>query len=259
MVSRVHRFLRDRTLPTAEPVWHLTGNTDDIFFHDAYLGCLSLTGTIRHWTLEQDPKALVVVLTAEGELVPEANALSDLLHSRCKPRAPQMIPAKATEGVPDSQSPDRTAESTTKNLHSRAGSRRYADQLTLLSSVFTRPRSRSIIVIVFGLPEQFERAASEKEESFELRRTVRALVQYAQENIGSFLFLVDPRAELNARLLQGHSSITIDIPTPAPEEIEVALARVSLRHDITMRHTNSIANYLSANGNLQSALRRILL
>ena len=78
-----------------------------------------------------------------------------------------------------------------------------------------------------------------------------------QENIGSFLFLVDPRAELNARLLQGHSSITIDIPTPAPEEIEVALARVLLQHDITMRHTNSIANYLSANGNLQSALRRI--
>ena len=257
MVSRVHRFLRDRTLPTAEPVWHLTGNTDDIFFHDAYLGCLSLTGTIRHWTLEQDPKALVVVLTAEGELVPEANALSDLLHSRCKPRAPQMIPAKATKGVPNSQSPDRTAESTTKNLHSRTGSRRYADQLALLSSVFTRPRSRSIIVIVFGLPEQFERAASEKEESFELRRTVRTLVQHAQESIGSFLFLVDPRAELNARLLQGHSSITIDIPTPAPEEIEVALARVSLRHDITMRHTNSIANYLSANGNLQSALRRI--
>lgn len=257
MVSQVHRFLHGRTLSTAEPVWYLTGNTNDIFFHDAYLGCLSLTGTIRHWTLEQDPEALVVVLTAEGELVPEANTLTDLLHSRRKPRAPQKIPAKVSEGVPDSQSPDRTAESTVEDLHSRTGSRRYADRLALLSSVFTRPRNRSIIAIVFGLPEQFERAASEKEESFELRDTVRALVQHAQDNIGSLLFLVDPRAELSAHLLQSRSSITIDIPTPAPEEIEAALARISLRHDITMRRTNSIANYLAANGNLQSALSRI--
>ena len=85
MVSRAHRFLRGRTLSTAEPVWHLTGNTDDIFFHDAYLGCLSLTDTILHWTLEQDPEALVVVLTAEGELISEANALTDLPHYRRKP------------------------------------------------------------------------------------------------------------------------------------------------------------------------------
>lgn len=256
MVSRVHRFLRGRTLSTAKPVWHLTGNTDDIFFHDAYLGCLSLTGTIRNWTLEQDPEALVVVLTDEGELVPEANAITDLLHSRRKPHAPRRILANASEDVSASRSPDRTAESATENLHSRTGSRRYADQLALLSSVFTRPRNRSIIAIVFGLPEQFERVASEKEKSFELRKMVRALVQHAQDNIGSLLFLVDPRAELSARLLQSHSSITIDIPTPAPEEIEAALARISLRHDITMRHTNSIANYLAANGNLQSALRR---
>lgn len=257
MVSRAHRFLRGRTLSTAEPVWHLTGNTDDIFFHDAYLGCLSLTDTILHWTLEQDPEALVVVLTAEGELISEANALTDLPHYRRKPRAPRRIPANASEDVPASQSPDQTAESAAENLHSRTGSRRYADQLALLSSVFTRPRSRSIIAIIFGLPEQFERAASEKEESFELRKTVRALVQHVQESIGSLLFLVDPRTELGARLLQSHSSITIDIPTPAAEEIEVALARVSLRHNITMRHTKSIASYLATNGNLQSALRRI--
>ena len=257
MVSRAHRFLRGRTPSTAEPVWHLTGNTDDIFFHDAYLGCLSLTDTIRHWALEQDPEALVVVLTAEGELIPEANALTDLLHSRRKPRAPRRIPTKTSEGAPASQPPDRTAESTTENLYSRTGSRRYADQLAFLSSVFSRPRSHSIIAIVFGLPEQFERAASEIEKSFELRKAVRALVQHAQENIGSLLFLVDPRTELSVHLLQSHSSITIDIPTPAPEEIEVALARVSLRHDITMRHTKSIARYLATNGNLQSALRRI--
>ena len=256
MVSRVHRFLRGRTLSTAEPVWHLTGNTDDIFFHDAYLGCLSLTDTIRHWMLEQDPEALVVVLTAEGELIPEANALTNILHSRRKLRAPRRILANASEDVSASRSPDRTVESATEDLHSRTGNRRYVDQLVLLSSVFTRPRSRSIIAIIFGLPEQFERAAPE-EESFELRDTVRALIQHAQENIGFFLFLVDPRVELNARLLQSHSSITIDIPTPAPEEIEAALARISLRHDIAMRHTNSIADYLAMNGNLQSALRRI--
>ena len=257
MVSRVHRFLRGRTLSTAEPVWHLTGNTDDIFFHDAYLGCLSLTDTIRHWTLEQDPKALVVVLTAEGELISEANALTNLLHSRREPRVPQRIHANASESIPVSHPFDRTAESAAEDLCSRTENRRYADQLALLSSIFTRSHSRSIIAIVFGLPEQFERIASEKEESFELRKTVRALVQHAQENIGSFLFLVDPRTELNAHLLQSHSSITIDIPTPTPEEIEFALARVSLRHDITIRHTKSIASHLATNGNLQSSLRRI--
>ena len=257
MVSRAHRFLRGRTPSTAEPVWHLTGNTDDIFFHDAYLGCLSLTDTIRHWTLEQDPKALVVVLTAEGELISEANALTNLLHSRREPRVPQRIHANASESIPVSHPFDRTAESAAEDLSSRTENRRYADQLALLSSIFTRSHSRSIIAIVFGLPEQFERIASEKEESFELRKTVRALVQHAQENIGSFLFLVDPRTELNAHLLQSHSSITIDIPTPTPEEIEFALARVSLRHDITIRHTKSIASHLATNGNLQSSLRRI--
>lgn len=257
MVSRAHRFLRGRTPSTAEPVWHLTGNTDDIFFHDAYLGCLSLTDTILHWTLEQDPKALVVVLTAEGELIPEANALTNLLHSRRESRVPQRIRANASESIPVSHPFDRTAESAAEDLCSRTENRRYADQLALLSSIFTRPHNRSIIAIVFGLPEQFERIASEKEESFELRKTVRALVQHAQENIGSFLFLVDPRTELNAHLLQSHSSITIDIPTPTPEEIEFALARVSLRHDITIRHTKSIASHLATNGNLQSSLRRI--
>ena len=253
MVSRVHRFLRGRTLSTVEPVWHLTGNTSDVFFHDAYLGCLSLTDTIRHWTLEQDPEALVVVLTAEGDLIPEADVLTGL-HYKREPCAPHHIPANTFDDVLTSRLPGRTAESTAEDLHSR--SRRYSDQLALLSFAFTQPLSRSVIAVIFGLPEEFERAAS-KGESFELKKVMHALVRHAQENTGSFLILVDPRAELSTRLSQSHSSIIIDIPTPTSEEIEAALARVSLRHDIAMRHTNSIANYLAANGNLQSALRRI--
>ena len=253
MVSRVHRFLRGRTLSTVEPVWHLTGNTSDVFFHDAYLGCLSLTDTIRHWTLEQDPEALVVVLTAEGDLIPEADVLTGL-HYKREPCAPHHIPANTFDDVLTSRLPGRTAESTAEDLHSR--SRRYSDQLALLSFAFTQPLSRSVIAVIFGLPEEFERAAS-KGESFELKKVMHALVRHAQENTGSFLILVDPRAELSTRLSQSHSSIIIDIPTPTSEEIEAALARVSLRHDIAMRHTKSIASYLATNGNLQSSLRRI--
>ena len=87
---------------------------------------------------------------------------------------------------------------------------------------------------------------------------VRALVRHAQESTGSLLVLVDPRAELSPRLLRSCSTVTINILTPSREEIEVALARVSLRHSITMRHdAKSIASYLATNGNLQDALRRI--
>lgn len=257
MVSRVHRFLRGRTLSTVEPVWHLTGNTGDIFFHDAYLGCLSLTDTIRHWTLEQDPEALVVVLTAEGDLTPGADTLTDLLHARRKlPVHRSRILANASNDIIVSSPPDRTSRrSIAEDIHSHVGSREYVDRLALLSAVFTQSRS-STVAVVFGLPEQFERATSEGE-PFELQKMVRALVQHAQGSTRSLLVMVDPRAELNTCLLQSYSTVTINIPTPPQEEIEVALARVSLRHNITMHHTKSIAGYLATNGNLQSAFRRI--
>ena len=146
--------------------------------------------------------------------------------------------------------------SAAEGTHTHAGSREYADRLALLSAVFTQFRS-STVAVVFGLPEQFERAASEGE-IFELQKMVRALVRHAQESTGSLLVLVDPRAELNPRLLRSCSTVTINIPTPSREEIEVALVRVSLRHSITMRHdAKSIASYLATSGNLQDALRRI--
>lgn len=259
MVSQVHRFLSDRTLSTAEPVWHLTGNTDDIFFHDAYLGCFSLTDTIRHWTIEQDLEALAVVLTTEGELIPEVDTLTSLLHARCKqPTHRSHIPANASnDAIASSPSDQAARRNTAEDTHTYAGSREYADRLALLSAVFTQSRS-STVAVVFGLPEQFERAASEGE-IFELQKMVRALVRHAQESTGSLLVLVDPRAELSPRLLRSCSStVTINIPTPSREEIEVALARVSLRHSITMRHdAKSIASYLATSGNLQDALRRI--
>ena len=258
MVSQVHRFLSDRTLFTAEPVWHLTGNTDDIFFHDAYLGCLSLTDTIRHWTLEQDLEALAVVLTTEGELIPGADTLTSLLHARCKQptRRNHILANTSNDAIVSSPSDQAARRSAVEDTHTHAGSQEYADRLALLSAVFTQFRS-SIVAVVFGLPEQFERAASEGE-IFELQKMVRALVRHAQESTRSLLVLVDPRAELSPRLLRSCSTVTINIPTPSREEIEVALARVSLRHSITMRHdAKSIASYLATSGNLQDALRRI--
>ena len=237
MVSRAHRFLHGRELSTVEPVWRLTANTDDIFFHDAYLGCLPLAATIRHWAREQDPDVVAVTLTARGDLGPDddAAALLDLLR-------PGRRPARGCDpGAAQTARP--TAEG-----------RGYLDQLTRLAAAFGDPNGRSIVAVVEGLPEQCEEAAPATLR--ELQRTMRILVRCARTSTGLLLVLLDPRDELEAFALWNSPVTAIGLPAPRPEEIGAALTRVSLRHDLAIRHTASIAAHLAAGTDLHGALRR---
>ena len=237
MVSRAHRFLHGRELSTVEPVWRLTANTDDIFFHDAYLGCLPLAETIRHWAREQDPDVVAVTLTARGDLGPDddASALLDLLRSGRRP-ARGSDPGAAETARP-------TAEG-----------RGYLDQLTRLAAAFGDPNGRSIVAVVEGLPEQCEEAAPATLR--ELQRTMRMLVRCARTSTGLLLVLLDPRDELEAFALWNSPVTAIGLPAPRPEEVGAALTRVSLRHDLAIRHTASIAAHLAAGTDLHGALRR---
>ena len=237
MVSRAHRFLHGRELSTVEPVWRLTANTDDIFFHDAYLGCLPLAATIRHWAREQDPDVVAVTLTARGDLGPDddASALLDLLR-------PGRRPARGCDpGAAETARP--TAEG-----------RGYLDQLTRLAAAFGDPNGRSIVAVVEGLPEQCEEAAPATLR--ELQRTMRMLVRCARTSTGLLLVLLDPRDELEAFALWNSPVTAIGLPAPRPEEVGAALTRVSLRHDLAIRHTASIAAHLAAGTDLHGALRR---
>ena len=237
MVSRAHRFLHGRELSTVEPVWRLTANTDDIFFHDAYLGCLPLAETIRHWAREQDPDVVAVTLTARGDFGPDddASALLDLLR-------PGRRPARGCDpGAAQTARP--TAEG-----------RGYLDQLTRLAAAFGDPNGRSIVAVVEGLPEQCEEAAPATLR--ELQRTMRMLVRCARTSTGLLLVLLDPRDELEAFALWNSPVTAIGLPAPRPEEVGAALTRVSLRHDLAIRHTASIAAHLAAGTDLHGALRR---
>ena len=144
MVSRAHRFLRGRVLATAEPVWRLTANTDNIFFHDAYLGCLLLAATIRHWAQEQGHRR------------------------RDSPRPGRPRPCNDA-GAADAARPP-------------TGTRAHLDQLAHLSNAFGSPGGRSIVAVVEGLPEQCEGVSPE--DPRDLQRTMRMLVQRARAGTG---------------------------------------------------------------------------
>jgi SpoVK/Ycf46/Vps4 family AAA+-type ATPase len=282
-VSDTHRFLHGVTPSTAEKrIWVLSGQTQDVFFHNLLRGCLDVRRTLELWALEHS-MALVIWLDRYGALDfsgnPDPMRAQEQFEAARARRAPRYGHTRASDR-PDATTPGSQPPSSDQQDDTEARARQTADQARQaaggdaqsLQNTFSRLTQLlkhgevPSLVLVEDFPV-FIRNLRINQQTLALAETLLTTVQkdwHGHISAASMLvFLTDTP--------QGYTFMAHElfppeqfrkvhyreIDGPKEGEIQSAIERLAPRHGFCLAGAEDIARNLTRHGNLVVALGSI--
>lgn len=281
-VPSTHRLLFGQTPQLADKrIWVLSGQIDDLFFHDLLHGSVELRRTLELWGLEHGIR-LTVTLDRSGGLDFTGNpdpAASQQLFEGSRPRRPaRYAPRQRREGEPgksgavpasgaatasESAADEPDAEllrQTAAGAQQAAGGASQAllntiNRITLLLKNVELP-SLVIVEDLSGLLERLAMNSSTAALESEIRSIVRNQWHHFIANGNLLVLLTRDEAPLRAILPESTFRKVSWKPLEGPgdNEILAALWRLSRRHNFDVVGGPAIAKSLVRHGNMEVAL-----
>ncbi len=267
-----HRFLDtfDRVLQTGgKRIWALDGMTEDVYYLDAWYGCLTLRHSLEAWARRHDFVA-VAVLTGAGELEftgsADPAAAQQLFQSSGETRRPKY--GKNFSGGAENRAAAEPPEAPENTAQAAGGMAQRMKNIFSRISPFVarrRPDNERVMLIVEDITYLLTQAANGDElVQNELRRTI--LTDWCV-NVSSSAILVFASS---TAYQNGQTGLFDDkhgtsrngaLTVAAPEAAEVgqALLRLSAREDFLIRDLREIATWqVGRGGDLRSALDSVI-
>jgi SpoVK/Ycf46/Vps4 family AAA+-type ATPase/S1-C subfamily serine protease len=277
MVSTAHRFLHGRTPRTPEkPIWVLSGQVQDWFYHDLLFGCVGLRQTLERWALSGG-MALTVTLDRNGVLdfsgnpdPAEAQRRFDAAQARRPPRyASRRPPAAAAPPGAGEEAAEDDADAAARAR--AAGQARQAaggvgqailntaGRLSHLLQSSTSPA----LVLVDEFPELLRRLASNQQTATVAEDLVALVRNDWHGRIAHphrLVFLSMNRSGMEGVLPRSHFRKVDwrDLEGPRTPEIQAAIERFTRRRQVAVRGIEAVSGALQSHGNLQVALTQVI-
>ncbi len=267
-----HRFLEafDRILRSGgKRIWTLDGQTEDIFYFDAWFGILNLRHSLEAWGRRNRFQAIAVlngagVIDCSGSEDPEL-ALRIFNGAAARP------PKYGHAFTPDGQSGGDTAAH--PDAPGEAAAFPGVSDATRLRNIFDkitpfvtrrRPDGEKVLLLVEDVNYQLGHSGGDEAVRNELRHTILTdwCVNVSSSALIVFYSSTAWQQEQSELFDDRHGTArngTLTIGAPEAPEIASSLLRLGAREDFLLYDLTEISNWLAGqNGDLRSALARVV-